>query len=697
LYSKVCRYNNQLQISFRTVHVMTPILSYKFLNLFVQAKYYKDVPSLAVAGEDDEMSELVHQIHESLTANVSWVVDQTSLHRENNRTSNPITGVMNTVASARERPFSSRKTCSEDNDNIVCTEVLPCQQLGSAEFQAEHRCRQTTVLDESTEKNMRKVVDLNITNDSYSNMRTMLRIRNEWLRESPWLQGVMEARGMYFACRQSGRTSVHDSYSSEDSSLENPQVLELTLSESTQSYARYRCEKVNNIASNNQPKTISSLSKTIVSSHPANNLRVLPRNHVIEREYDDWITTVTSNVIHQLIYSTVRVYYMPTIVVKTATMYDNVDIKDGFKVSSDSVQTDQPSQHKQFINTTSTLVTYPQVLKSNKEKKRKHDQDIDSDKFLRCTNVQVQPQLPCSHLLPPILQGSGPSCGYCGFQDAHGKHEFHLSQQVRRQHNRRSHKKNKIKKRGFRISQLFPTPYLWEPYSLSREAMPPKTEIKLNIFQSKRRRTSQACVRHLTRLLGDDGLMPRKLHLPLSHVWPVQQKTKLIQIIVRLWILITQHCASYVHSFNYQFQYHVVIVLYYAVYGVFLLDEHHENVFSTKNNKMCDGFADKCDKDSMEMVCNKHSCNFLLHRRDQPRYIKVRQIVPQFPLLSGCLPYATDLQQFKFSLAIVGESHAVFLLSMQHIPWKEIGVLDDDTFPPSIVDSFQFGPSTVFI
>ena len=317
-----------------------------------------------------------------------------------------------------------------------------------------------------------------------------------------------------------------------------------------------------------------------------------------------------------------------------------------------------------------------------------------------------------------------------------------------------------------------------------------------------RRRTSSTCVLRLGLLLGDLQPSPRPLLLAMRKYLPADALCRITDVCLSLWKRFVQ-CAPSFLSNAYHFPYHVLIVLYHAVYGIYIVRDTHQNRMPPPHRKethsayeMVGGYSEagvghtrqqdpsramprwachaphnlslpasdsavpspclptcaacttcpECmtpldpsqplipkttstyhgvttQPPNTVMCC---SCSRRLHpwkyQTDvqwpfltgrsstqnkeagtpkegmappvhhtnqcvciRPRMGTVIELVPAFPNLIGCLPYAHHLDQFKFSFATVGETHAIFqamISKLRDDSW------DDRVHPLRHVDMF---------
>ena len=268
----------------------------------------------------------------------------------------------------------------------------------------------------------------------------------------------------------------------------------------------------------------------------------------------------------------------------------------------------------------------------------------------------TQSVIVCPHIMPSLLLIShGPLCNRCMLKL---KHSERVQIRAKFSHKRRTFepsKKNiKPRKRALKLSEIFPTVDSWYPgcpvsvnkQNLQNTMLPILPNV--NPLSLHRRRTNIACVTRLSDLLSDNvASFPRKLCLKLLNTMPIGIFDKLVNIAISTWNLFRSHLRSHMRFLNYQFNYHVLLVFYHAVFGVYTV--RSECFQPCKYNKL------------------STTQPTLPQTAIPPRYVHAIEIIPSIPVLSGCLPYSTHLDQFKFSLASVGECHGLFQSALMHI------------------------------
>lgn len=336
----------------------------------------------------------------------------------------------------------------------------------------------------------------------------------------------------------------------------------------------------------------------------------------------------------------------------------------------------------------------------------------------------------CTHTLPRVLSFSGPPCFTCDSKAA----SFRRAKQF--EHKRKLNSKT-TRLHQFQLSQLFPDIMPWSyewlrahnrcsstpgrrrdravyplPENLSVEAHKENPTKRCHFTPGTRRRTSVVCVSRLSTLLGDFGLASRQLCIKLSEYIPKSDLVLFVKNTVRMWGVMNKHAPAFVCDHQYTFDYHVLVSLYHAVYGVFVHDPvPGPSKTSCFEHNTCLRYGPevpmwaRADIAPLDTPCRFHwghsACTMYhakkvaggtchptenrhepqaIHRNQSssssdgvhgpPRHTYITQfvqLVSPIPLLSGCLPYAYHLDQFRFSLAVTGDTHALYCAMLWHM------------------------------
>jgi len=271
----------------------------------------------------------------------------------------------------------------------------------------------------------------------------------------------------------------------------------------------------------------------------------------------------------------------------------------------------------------------------------------------------------------------GPVCYRC-FAKLNKKKQKKINQLFEHTQKQYLQHTSKLKRRALKLSELFPTMYVCRPDAviLKTTSVSVLPELPHEDPSSiHRRRTNKACVKRLSCLLTDHTVTEsRRLCSSFLQKLPVDLFHQLAQITTKLWSLLCEHLPAHIKYLNYQFNYHTLIVLYHAVFGVYILKHDCQHSHSHRS-----GFPAINQKDF-------DSC--------PTRYVNVIQVIPPTFMLSACLPYAQHLDQFKFSLATTGEAHGLFRSALEYV-YSHIE--SSNIFPSTCIDLYTIPHNTVIL
>lgn len=179
-----------------------------------------------------------------------------------------------------------------------------------------------------------------------------------------------------------------------------------------------------------------------------------------------------------------------------------------------------------------------------------------------------------------------------------------------------------------------------------------RTQRGQRLSENHRRRTSITCVNRLGDVLCDFGHKdqePRILNYQLQHQYTREMQNMLMRKIIALWHHFVHRFGMEFARIEYYFKEHCLICMYYSVFGAYAIDAP---IGSSETVSLGTTTRAKCNSKSVQ--------NTVSHKIGN-KVLPARCFLPRIPILSHLVPYAAHLDQFGYSLAVVGQAHAYFL------------------------------------